>query len=901
MALRRRIGVVVLVAAAAWGGPAEDQFDFAQGLFIAQDYESALEEFAGYLKRFEGGGRSAEAAFRAAECHYRLARHAAAKKAFEAALAAYPEADGAARGWFLLGQCDLALEAHEAAAKAFAASASAAEGRLREEALVGQGEALLGCERFAEAAAVYRGLLAESADSGRSSAVQFSLGWALQKAGDQAAAVTVFEALLAKHPDCAERQRAMLALSDGLMALRRFDDAAALLDRLSGDDGVAAEVALRLAWNRFESGDKGGAAKRFAAFVERFPNHAMVPAARYNAGVAGCESGDFVLAVAQFRALAKAAPDSREASEMGFWFGLSLLETGAAAEAVTVLEAAAETETERRRDGVLYTWGRALARLGRHAEAVAVWRRLLAADGGGAYGARARYGLARSLEALGDLAGAVAVLEEVPGDDPAMAASAGFALGEYRYRLKDLAGARAALEPLAAKEDADERVLYRLGWVYFDGTMYDAAAAVFGRLAGRSERFASEAGYLAARSVELGGDAAAARRAYRAVATGSGAFAEKALYRLAMASDGVDVERILAEYGERFPDGEHRDAVTLKAAEARFGAGDVAGAEQLYRALREAGAEGETGRLAAYGLGWCRVKSGDDPGAAALFAELDDAALATATARDAVLQRGEIAYRAEAFGEGAALFGRLAEVSCAQQARALYMLGWCRVKRGEEDAALAAFRRSLALAPDGAAAEDCAIQAGRILVDAGRTAEARELLAAAVAGGGQRSEALLHRYLDVLVLSGAWKDAIDVAERLLRAFPGSDRAYRAHFQLGLAARAAGVRERAAEHFRATIGATDTIEAARAQFNLAAMAMDAGEYEAAAKGFLRVEMLYDYPELSPKALYHAVQAFSRWEGGRKRGALYGRALQEKYGDSEWAKRAAAEAKEAAAAE
>ena len=47
------------------------------------------------------------------------------------------------------------------------------------------------------------------------------------------------------------------------------------------------------------------------------------------------------------------------------------------------------------------------------------------------------------------------------------------------------------------------------------------------------------------------------------------------------------------------------------------------------------------------------------------------------------------------------------------------------------------------------------------------------------------------------------------------------------------------------------------------------------------------MLFDYPDLSPRALYHAVDAFVQaGPDHAKRATLYAAKLREKYPDSEW---------------
>ena len=83
--------------------------------------------------------------------------------------------------------------------------------------------------------------------------------------------------------------------------------------------------------------------------------------------------------------------------------------------------------------------------------------------------------------------------------------------------------------------------------------------------------------------------------------------------------------------------------------------------------------------------------------------------------------------------------------------------------------------------------------------------------------------------------------------------------------------------------------TDTIEAAQAQFNLGSLSYTRQQYVEAAKNFLRVEMLYDYGDLAPKALYHAVDSFRR-AADPQRAEFYVQKLKDKYPNSPWTKKA-----------
>jgi TolA-binding protein len=369
-------------------------------------------------------------------------------------------------------------------------------------------------------------------------------------------------------------------------------------------------------------------------------------------------------------------------------------------------------------------------------------------------------------------------------------------------------------------------------------------------------------------------------------------FVGKGHYQLAFLLRGEAAERNLSRYRERFPTAPLAPEMTLALAESRFAAGDMAGAEKAYTELAEAPAAPAKVRTAAtYGLGWCLLRQERLADADARFAAVAAPApeAGEALVRDAVRQRGEIAYRQERFPEAEALFARLRD-DPGHGERALYMLGWCARKRQAEDEAAAAFRLVLERYPKGEFAADSGLRLGEALNDKGLSAEARTVLAAARDRDPPPAlaEPILLELGEAEVALEDWPAVRATAERFAERFPQSARAYLAPFRLGLACQGLGLLDEAEKHFRDTIAATETIEAARAQFNLGAIQFSRQQYLEAAKAFLRVEMLYDYEDLAPRSLYHAALSFQR-AGDSKRAELYRARLLEKHPDSEWARK------------
>ena len=226
----------------------------------------------------------------------------------------------------------------------------------------------------------------------------------------------------------------------------------------------------------------------------------------------------------------------------------------------------------------------------------------------------------------------------------------------------------------------------------------------------------------------------------------------------------------------------------------------------------------------------------------------------------------------------------------ARGARALYMLAWCKRHLGDADGAITHFGDLVRGRPDCSFYGDAVVRVAEGLVARGDCEEARKVLSGAMArlGGTEHEEAGLHLYCEALVALDRWQEVIEISTSLQAKFPNSDRAFLCSFRSGLAYKGLGMLDKAEAAFRETLGKTETIEGAKAQFNIGAIYFGRKQYLEAAKSFLRVEMLYDYPDLSPKALCHAVDAFRR-AGEEDRAKLYVQRMIEAYPESEWTRK------------
>lgn len=894
--------LTLLVAApvCSRGDAADDQFNFAEGLFIHRDYGSALEEYQTLLRQHPAAAKAPTALFRLGECHFRLEDYAKAATAFEAALAKHPKVKEAALGNYNLARSYVKLKDNKQAAAAFQKAIEIGNDEVREEAMIGRGECLIKLKTLGEAAELYAQFLKDFPKSKHRPEVLFSRGWTLANSNQHQAAVAPLTELIGKYPDFELAAKAKLALSDAYTALEQYEKSADILNLLLKGDRQGEEALLRLAWTMFKSGDKAGAAKTFVEFADKYSKSKQAPAALYNAGIAHYDRGQFPNAIAVFQRLLAEHAKTPEAAELLVWLGLSYFEEGQHQQAAAVLGklVAGDKLDAQRRPSAVYAYAEALAAAGKSREALEWFQELIAKYPKSKYIENAWYSKGTTQEKAGDLAAATATLKEFLAKFPEsrLRPHAVFALGEYLYRLGKKNDALPYLQELAKAKEPTAQVLYRLAWTHFELDATAESLQRFRQLAEQKTPFRHEALYMTGRAAEKLEQQPAAVAAYEAL-TGQPAndkFTEKAFFRLGHLYANDKAVPNLEAYLERFKGGEYGPALRLKVAENYFAQENVAQAKAHYLTLLKLKLTPDLASAAHYGLGWCLLKDGKPKEADEELAQVIIADLSNSIAADALLQRGEIAYSDGKFEVARSFFDKLKGLATARGERALYMLGWCARRQGAAADGVPHFQEQVKRFPKGEFFADASLRLAEGLNAKTDHAAARKALEAAAAKIPKAlEEEHLQLYGDTLAALQDWEALIAASKTLKEQYPKSERAFLGSFRLGLAYKAVGLLDDAEKQFKDTIALTDTIEAAKAQFNIGSLYYTRKAYIDAAKYYLRVEMLYDYPELAPKALYYAVDAFL--QAGEKnvaRAGIYLKKLQEKHPDSEWTAKAQA---------
>jgi TolA-binding protein len=692
-AIRSLLCSAVLAAASslarADGG--DDQYRFLAGLAEKGMHEMVVREGEDFLKRYGSHPKKDLARYRLANALFELHEVERALPHLRA-LARFERFEFAAEVAFRLGQAELAAGDPEAARRAFESCIAHGKDYLLEparfhaaEAAFQTGDFAAASEGYAEVERLYpQGDYLAEASAGRA--------WCAWKSGDAAETVRRIESHTRRF-GAGDAFAAELALLSGEARLALGDAAGALEAYRSVGPGEHADAALRgRAFALAESEKHAESAKAFEELLARAPAGPFAAEAALFAGVERLESGDARGALA-----ALAHPAAGSGPELLYWKARALEKSGAPDDALqTLARALAAGPDEELRARLELARGDVLSTLGRGAEAARAY-----GSSGSDY---ALHAAAVAALNAGQTAEAARQAEELlmRFSDSAYAERARVVLGEARFLSGDRAGARrafAGLDAQASDQALRTRALSRLAWCDYQDGDHAAAAERFGRLAREFPEApeAEEARFLEGRAREGAGDADGAVRAWSAYLAEFPEGASRAsvlagLARHAELPRALELAETLARDASAGPE---RTRALFDVAERASAAGEHAAAEGLYRRILAAEA-GELALAARYGLAWCLVQTARSPEA---LRELD------------LFERGDPAA---------------SDAKLCASARALAV--WAAHESGEPGRAVRSWRALAEVSSDEEQLFQAAKTAALALQEAGRPAEAAQLL-----------------------------------------------------------------------------------------------------------------------------------------------------------------------------
>jgi TolA-binding protein len=292
----------------------DGRFFLGEALVQLHRLEPARQQFQQYLQHDPKGRFARQSQFRVGESDYLLGSAAAAKTELEGFAAQYPQDPLNAYVLPYLG--NMALKSGDVAAAVGYFRQGLArypDGKLQDDCRVGLGRAL---EKQGDREEAERYLSAVAGKSGSRLAdvAQFQLGLLQFNAARYSEAVDTLAALQTKWPKSSRAGDARLARGWALYKLSRYDEAAKLFAGLSDDAALGVEARYWLGLTQLAQDQCPAAAKTLLAAAELNPQHRLQSALRAHAGDALLRSGDADGALTQFeKVLTHGAPASGDA------------------------------------------------------------------------------------------------------------------------------------------------------------------------------------------------------------------------------------------------------------------------------------------------------------------------------------------------------------------------------------------------------------------------------------------------------------------------------------------------------------------------------------------------------------------------------------------------------------
>ena len=286
-------------------------FFFAETLLQLERFEQAAVHFRRYLDASPDGPQARPALFRAGEAAYLVSEHGQARRHLRSFLAKYPGDRLNAYVLAYLGNIALDDDDLDAAEEHYRrAMEDFPRGQLQDDCRFGLARI---AEKRGDNERSERLYLAVASKSNSRLAddARFHLGALQYSLGEFQDAIQTFAAFDSSLAESQWRASARLGHGWALVKLGRPDQAAAMFRSISGDPKVGVEARYWLGLVQKEEKEWGAAAKTFVEAAQADGSHELIPALRFHAGDALLQTGDVESAEAQFE-LVMAAHDGQE-------------------------------------------------------------------------------------------------------------------------------------------------------------------------------------------------------------------------------------------------------------------------------------------------------------------------------------------------------------------------------------------------------------------------------------------------------------------------------------------------------------------------------------------------------------------------------------------------------------
>jgi TolA-binding protein len=675
----------------------------------------------------------------------------------------------------------------------------------------------------------------------------YRMGEAQYAQKDFAASLATFTTLLETETDPTQKLKAVLRQGELLYRTDKKPDAIAVLTPLLNGEIPKDVQAGALYYAGKANLDAGDAAKAIDAFKRlgaEFPDHALAPYAQFNLAFAYGALGQYESSVTEFSALAGSAKDELLRQESRYKAAETYAKLGwheAAAKAYQ--QYIDEFPKASNAEGAAYSMGWAQFYGGQHASALKTAEQFIEKYPKSGNRIGAEFLRANSLQQTGKLDDALAAYEKIlseHADSPYAAKAQLKAAWTYHLR-EDNTKAKDEITRFLSSSPAPESAgdaSFLLGKILVEEKDYEGAYAAFSKVV---DQFATSE------------------------------FAPDALFKAGeclLALKRVDeATRTFENFVKTYPSHELVEVAILQAGDAKFSAASFTDAIEKYKALLnnnpEPLLEEETlRRLAVTYHNIQDYKSSAETFETFLakypksqYAPEAQLRIADYLLRDAknpvdAMAKYQTAYDANRTGRlaGAALKG----------------VALARYETKDVDGAVSTFVQVMREFPSVKLNEETYAFVGQTLFDKKKYEEAAFVLQAMLLGTPDYPNPgrVIFKIAECLELSGKIDEAIDSYTKAIDGAPQSEIASEARFRLAKIFEGRKELDKAIALYEQTAASSTGESAAQARFRLGEISEEQGNFEMAARHFMRIAILVLDEKLSPEALLRAGRCFEK---------------------------------------
>lgn len=727
---------------------------------------------------------------------------------------------------------------------------------------------------YKEAAAEYRSFLDKYPDAEQAGTALYRLGEAAYAAHDYEAALKAFDELPARKPEAAVLERATLSRAEVLYFLKRPADAAMALEPLTGE-GINSETRARALYYlgkvNAESNAAEAAAKCFKRLIETLPDSPFVPYARYQLALVHLALNQFEEAATTLSTVAQSEGDPALRAEARF--------------------RAAETYDK----------------IGWFDAAVQAYDQLKKEFPDSEYADRAEYGNIWSLYHAGKFtesaAAAQAFLKQ--HTDSPQAPGMQYLLGNCLQQQQRYDEALAVYQQIRAdhaKSEFGPRAQYKIAWcLHLAGRLDEAKSEISSFLQSPDPKMVGDAAFLLGAIMVSQGDYESAYEEFRLVSEKypDGEFGAEALYKggecLAHLGRTDEAAKVFEQFAAKYPSHELTEQAILRAGDAEFFSSAFAEAVGKYTRILDGAPDPAVEQDTLYRLAITYHNMKDFESSAATFGKLAAKYPQSPRVAEAHVRIGDHYLRdskdvVKAIESYTAALG--ADPQGTTAGRAAKGLALARYETKDFDAAIDMFLKLMKEHPTVTLSEETYTWVGQRLYDQKKWEQAAFAFSSMLDALPDflNPERVRIKIAECTEAAGKTDEAIKLYEAVVTGAPRSAVAVDAKYRIATLYEAQKKHEESFKLFEEVANTNTGMTSTRARFHLGELYEAKGEFDAAARSYMYVVIVFLNEELAPESLLRAARCFEK-AGSKDQARKTYEELITTYPDSEQAKKAA----------